>query len=214
MNPGAAATTLGVRRKSFRMDHTREVELILTIDHDVRQLLGRCNDLMSAGDERPLLTHVGRQLRDQLRGVAELSGLLATLVSDGGEAPRGRTQLAAGASANRSRDRREPAAVATPTSAPVIRLKPRMPRGAWRRRGIVGASQHPVVSIETAEARPADDETREPTDTPAHEPVYRLRKAGVAEPVPVAASGHDDRNALDRLRDFFGDAKGGRPRTS
>ncbi len=195
------------------MDNAREVELIRTIDQDVRQLLDRCSDLMSAGDERPLLTLVGRQLRDRLRGVAELSGLLATLVAEGGEVPSDRRQLAAGAAVNRSPDRRIPATVATPTSAPVIRLKPRMPRGAWRRRGVVVASQRHDAALDGADAESVLSGAEEPTNTPVHEPVYRLRKAGVAEPAPVAAVPHDDRNALDRLRDFFGDANGGRPRT-
>lgn len=172
------------------MNHANEVTLIETIDADVRRLLERCNDLMRAGDDRPLLTLVGRRLRDRLEDVAELSGSLAALISDDPAV----TARAAGPRVEAS----EPATI--------VRLKPRMPRGAWRGRGVGAVSKRHEESneTETAAAEMAAAAAPSPSATAPSEPVYRLRKAGASE--PAAASSTMPRSAgeaLDRLTEFF-----------
>lgn len=182
------------------MDHAREVDLIQSIHRDVHQLLERCSALTRAGDARPLLTLVGERLADQLRGVAELSGSLAALVSDEGRA----------AVSARRRGRRPgtsdvpPVAQAqTASSAPlVIRLKPRMPRGAWRPKGIRVPPERILVGAATPGAMP--NEATEPSAASECERVVRLRKAGASEPHQEARRSGDGREALDRLREFLG----------
>lgn len=65
----------------------------------------------------------------------------------------------------------------------------------------VGAER---VTAATDDRSVADD-VIEPSPTPVREPIYRLRKAGTAEPVAVATgASRDGREALDRLRGFLG----------
>ena len=212
LKPSLVTTTLDFfRRPPNPMNNARELDLIRGIDHDVHQLLERCQALMSAGEERPLLTLVGRKLRDQLRDVALLSDSLAALVSDGSEATTGRRPASAEA-APVVASLRGTEETSTASPAPVVRLKPRMPRGAWRRRGSGELAQlHIGVADEgvTENAVAGEGTVAASAATPAREPVFRLRKANAAEAPPAAAGALDPREGLDRLRDFFGDPKRG-----
>lgn len=187
------------------MNHANEKMLIETIDADVRRLLERCNDLMRAGDDRPLLTIVGRRLRDRLEDVAELSGSLAALISDD---PAVATRAAARRAAAEPlhAPSRATGADLAHEPATIVRLKPRMPRGAWRGRGVGAVSKrHEEPNRnEDAAADAADVAAPSPSAAAPSEPVYRLRKAGASEPAAASASSpRTGGDALDRLTEFF-----------
>ncbi len=189
------------------MNHTNEVTLIETIDADVRRLLERCNDLMRAGDDRPLLTMVGRRLRDQLEDVAELSGSLAALISDD-PAVTTRAAMRRGAAAAEPLHAPSRATGTAPAHEPatIVRLKPRLPRGAWRGRGVGAVSKRHEESNENenAAAETAAAAAPSPSATEPSEPVYRLRKAGASEPAAASSSlPRTAGDALDRLTEFF-----------
>lgn len=69
-----------------------------------------------------------------------------------------------------------------------------------------GGGRGSTSHAERVTAEGVADDVIEPASAPVREPVYRLRKAGTAEPEPTVAAGlGEGRDALDRLREFFGD---------
>ena len=199
------------------MDFARETQLIHTIDHDVQRLLTHVDELSSAGDDRPLLTAVGRTLQQHLHQAAEVIGALAALLPEASAGappierkrvarigkPRGKRLVHAIASAPSATANPEPTANAVPT-APVLRPKRRRPAPSPQPVDGARDGDPAVDSPDEAGAAPADS-------TPATAPtlVYRLRKAGTKEPQPGPAV--RERDELRRLSGFLQGSAGADP---
>ena len=191
------------------MDHAREVELIQSLDREVQQLLARSGELVNAGGERPVLTLVGRRLRSQLQDVAALTGALAALL-DGEPTARPSPTAVAKRRAGSAVRAIGPSSSRTATDGPdqpapvVIRLKPRMPRGAWRSRsgGQLKGIRDESTPLELAAPIPENPGVTAAA-VQAREPVYLLRKGEPTQSAPPADRPSERRDALERLNDFF-----------
>ncbi len=167
------------------MDIAREIELIHTIDEEVRRLLEHAGDLAGAGKERPLLVILGQTLRQQLEQLRSMIGPLAALLppaarSPGAAAPADRTAVT-----NSGRRRVAGRAKGGATAVRVVRLPPHRPRVRFRRARLV------LPAGETAAAEP-------------FQPLHVLRKAGaIQEPESAVPPAVPEREQLRRLGEFF-----------
>lgn len=182
------------------MNFAREIELVHTIDDELRRLQLHLDELASAGDERPLLTLVSHDLRRHVDTAAALAGRLAGLLPDASE--RAPSPGGAAVTSDRADEdaHGEGAAAPQEASPPIVRRgrRPRVP-GDHRRAPRRGR----LTSVEAGPAGDAMNAAPEPAPPP--KPVYLLRKAGArdAEVAHTLAPRVDEHDQLRRLQQFF-----------